>query len=437
MNISRIGGVGAMVVLAACSAGSSGSGPESRLDNAGSSTSGGGKSTAPTGGGGTASGAAGGGGSFGAGSTAVGAGSSGGGSPGTGGPSVPGGVAGGSAAGSGAAAGDGTPAGGGASASPPAAGTGPAGTGVGTGVGPGTGILTAGLWDDSLNFDFFSQYQASHGQGILGDPGFTAAEYQAAHAAFALRTPHTVIDAALVLDTTGSMGDELSYLTAEFAGISSAIQTALPNATQRWALVVYRDTPDSDPGDEYVVKSFDFTANAQDFAATLANQHAANGGDYPESPELGLEQLGQLSWRTDPSVAKLAFWVADAPHHEQRGAAMKKAITDVSAAGVHLYPVSASGTNDLLELTMRSAAEITGGRYLFLTDDSGVGDPHKVPEIPCYFVTKLAKALVRAVAMEVSGAAVAPDAADIVRTVGAPAADGQCTTPDGQTVQIL
>jgi len=45
---------------------------------------------------------------------------------------------------------------------------------------------------------------------------------------------------------------------------------------------------------------------------------------------------------------------------------------------------------------MRSAAEITGGRYLFLTDDSGVGGPHKTPEIPCYFVTKLARALVRA-----------------------------------------
>jgi len=116
---------------------------------------------------------------------------------------------------------------------------------------------------------------------------------------------------------------------------------------------------------------------------------------------------------------------------------MKKAIQGALTAGIHLYPVSASGTDDLLEFTMRTAAEITGGRYLFLTDDSGVGDPHKIPEIPCYFVTKLAKALVRSVAMEVSGSHIGPDPADIIRTVGSPASNGQCTTLDGQQVQIF
>ena len=315
--------------------------------------------------------------------------------------------------------------------------------GVSTGVGveaPTTqgsaGVLTAGLWDDNLNYDFFGNYLASH-TAIAGDPGFVMSDYQTAHQAFAQPASHTVVDAALVLDTTGSMGDELSYLTAEFANISNAIQAALPNAAQRWALVVYRDTPDTDPGDAYVTKTFDFTANMQDFAATMGQQTANNGGDYPESPELGLEQLPQLAWRTGPSVARVAFWVGDAPHHDQRGAAMKQAILDALAANIRLYPVSASGTNDLLELTMRSAAEITGGRYLFLTDDSGVGDPHKVPEIPCFFVTKLAKALVRAVAIELSGSYSGPDPADVIRTVGAPSSDGKCTTSDGQTVQIF
>ena len=69
--------------------------------------------------------------------------------------------------------------------------------------------------------------------------------------------------------------------------------------------------------------------------------------------------------------------------------------------------------------------------------DSGVGDPHKIPEIPCYFVTKLAKALVRAVGMEVSGNYIGPDPADLIRTVGNPSSDGKCTTEDGQTVQIF
>jgi hypothetical protein len=72
-----------------------------------------------------------------------------------------------------------------------------------------------------------------------------------------------------------------------------------------------------------------------------------------------------------------------------------------------------------------------------LTNDSGVGGPHKIPEIPCYFVTRLAKALVRSVAMEVSGSYIGPDPADVIRTMGSPATDGTCTTEDGQTVQIF
>jgi hypothetical protein len=272
---------------------------------------------------------------------------------------------------------------------------------------------------------------------ISGDPGFAAADYDAAHAAFAQRAAHSLVDVALVLDTTGSMTDELSYLTAEFANISGAIGAAFPNAAQHWALVVYRDTPDTDPGDAYVVQSFDFTANMQDFAATVGAQMAANGGDYPESPELGLEALKSLTWRSDPSVARLAFWVGDAPHHDYRAAAMKQAILDTRDTGVHIYPVSASGTNDLLELTMRSAAEITGGRYLFLTDDSGVGDSHKVPEIPCYFVTRLERALVRVVSMELAGQYIGPDPADVIRVSGSASPDGTCQTVDGQTVQIF
>ncbi len=298
------------------------------------------------------------------------------------------------------------------------------------------GVLTAGMWDDSLNYDFFSGYLAGR-TSIPGDPGFAIADYDASHAEFATRTPHTSIDAALVIDTTGSMTDELSYLTAEFAHITTAIATAFPGAEQRWALVVYRDTPDTDPGDAYVVKSYDFTASVSDFAATVSAQSAANGGDYPESPELGLEELQKLTWRSDASVAKVAFWVADAPHHAAKAPAMKQAIVDTHAAGIHVYPVSGSGTDDLLELSMRTTAEITGGRYLFLTDDSGIGGPHKTPEIPCYFVTKLASDLVRAVSMELTATYLGPDAAEIIRTVGDPSSAGLCPVQDGGTVTIF
>jgi hypothetical protein len=56
---------------------------------------------------------------------------------------------------------------------------------------------------------------------------------------------------------------------------------------------------------------------------------------------------------------------------------------------------------------MRTAAQVTGGRYLFLTDDSGIGGAHQEPTIPCYFVTALSRAMIRMAAMELSGTNVA------------------------------
>ena len=34
-------------------------------------------------------------------------------------------------------------------------------------------------------------------------------------------------------------------------------------------------------------------------------------------------------------------------------------------------------------------AALTQSRYLFLTDDSGIGNPHAAPAIDCYLVTRL------------------------------------------------
>ena len=69
--------------------------------------------------------------------------------------------------------------------------TAPGGGTTSQGGGGQAGVLTAGIWDDNLNYDFFTSYLASHqGQNALpGDPGFTQADYDAAHSLFAQRTP--------------------------------------------------------------------------------------------------------------------------------------------------------------------------------------------------------------------------------------------------------
>ena len=84
---------------------------------------------------------------------------------------------------------------------------------------------------------------------------------------------------------------------------------------------------------------------------------------------------------------------------------------------------------------MRSIAQITGGRYMFLTNDSGVGLDHKEPSIPCYFVTKLDDAMVRMVDIEMSGVYREPPPEQIVRTGGNPL-NGSCTLSSGVQVAI-
>jgi hypothetical protein len=235
------------------------------------------------------------------------------------------------------------------------------------------------------------------------------------------------LDLAFLIDTTGSMGDELSYLQRELDNIVGGIATQFPGFAQRFALILYRDT-----GDAYVVRSFDFTADLPTFRANLAAQSANGGNDMPEAVDQGLAAATELSW-SDGAVARVAFWIADAPHHVGLEAKVVTALSAAVRKAVHLYPVAASGIDDLGEFTMRTAAEVTGGRYLFLTSDSGIGGSHAEPHIPCYYVTTLAAAMRRMVATELVGSYLPPDPADILRTGGEPQ-NQQCTLADGTPV---
>ena len=273
--------------------------------------------------------------------------------------------------------------------------------GPGTGSTPsgnnGTpGTLTAGAWDDNRNYNFYLDYLEAQA-GLPGRPPFDPNEHDQAHARSAEATGRSLLDVALLIDATGSMGDEIAYLQTEFEALSSQIETLYPNAEQRWALVLYRDVDD-----DYLVKTEPFTHDLDAFRATLMQQGADGGHDIPEASEEGLAAAMELEWRGG-DTSRLMFWVTDAPHHEQDGPAVAAAIRQAVERDVHIYPVAASGVDELAEYTMRAAAQLTLGRYLFLTDDSGVGNSHKEPSIPCYFVTRLDHAILRMIDIEMSG----------------------------------
>lgn len=244
-----------------------------------------------------------------------------------------------------------------------------------------------------------------------------------------LAGPTSALDVALVIDATGSMGDEMAYLTTELSAIAGDLATRFPGVSQRWALVFYRDE-----GDAFEVRSFDFR-DAAAAASDLAQQKADGGGDYEELPDLALGKASELSWRSG-NVARVAFHVADAPAHSQNLPRLLQSVNALRAKGVHVYPVAASGVDEATEAGMRTEAQLSGGRYLFLTNDSGVGGDHKEPTLPCFFVTKLNAAIGRMIQIELTGTYVEPPKEEILRTGGDPS-DRRCTLADGRVVVAL
>jgi hypothetical protein len=91
-------------------------------------------------------------------------------------------------------------------------------------------------------------------------------------------------------------------------------------------------------------------------------------------------------------------------------------IQNAKQAGITIYPLAASGVAEVAEYIMRIASMITQGRYLFLTDDSGVGGSHATPNSRCYVVTRLDQLISRVIASELAGQRIEPT--DIIRTVG-------------------
>lgn len=211
------------------------------------------------------------------------------------------------------------------------------------------------------------------------------------------------LDVALVIDTTGSMGDELEYLKVELRGIALEISKEFPDVEQRWGLVVYRDE-----GDDYVTRRSDFRGiNA--FIDALGTQQAGGGGDTPEAMDVAMEESSRLAWRTDDATARVVFLVADAPTHEDRAAKhFASAVQQHHDAGTAIYPVAASGVDPQAEAQLRVAAHATGGQYIFLTDHSGVGDHHAAPKVDQFKVEALNTAMTRMIRQELGSATGGP-----------------------------
>ncbi len=197
-------------------------------------------------------------------------------------------------------------------------------------------------------------------------------------------------DIAIVVDATSSMSDEIQYLQSELLDVITRVQT--DDLDISWASLFYRDH-----SDEYVTKPMEFSDDARDILAFIEEQSASGGGDFPEAVSDAVSvAVNDLSWRDDADT-KLMFLLLDAPPHADQSSMKiyKDAVRTAAQKGIKIIPITASGINRETEFLMKFTAMLTNGTYVFITDDSGIGNPHLDPVVEDYEVEKLNDLLVR------------------------------------------
>jgi hypothetical protein len=197
------------------------------------------------------------------------------------------------------------------------------------------------------------------------------------------------IDIMFTIDATGSMSDEINYLKSELKNIINRIDNSIDK--KRVALTFYRDI-----GDEYIVKDYDFNSDIDKVKNILSSQTANGGGDYEEAVEKALKVSMSKSWNED-AKSKMMFLLLDAPPHfnEENVRIIKNQIKIAQEKGIKIIPIVASDADKNVEFLMRFFSISTNGTYVFLTDDSGIGNSHLKPSTSSFKVEKLNDLIVR------------------------------------------
>jgi len=199
------------------------------------------------------------------------------------------------------------------------------------------------------------------------------------------------VDIFFAVDATGSMGDEINYLQSELKDVINRSVASNTGLNVRMGAVFYRDSTD-----EYLTRVEPLSGNTDKTLSFIANQSAQGGGDYPEAVDAALAESLAQDWSED-AVARIIFLLLDAPPHHNPDviSRLQRQVIDAAKEGIKIIPITASGINRQTEFLMKFMALATNGTYVFITDHSGIGNPHLDPVVKDYEVEKLNDLLVR------------------------------------------
>ncbi len=200
------------------------------------------------------------------------------------------------------------------------------------------------------------------------------------------------VDLAFIVDATGSMGDEIEFLKSDLKDVIQRVEIDNVSLNISTGTVFYRDE-----GDEYLVKHSEFTNNIENTIDFITEQHAGGGGDFPEAVHSGLhEAINTLDW-SDQARTRIAFLLLDAPPHKtlEITQSLQNSISQAARKGIKLIPITASGIDKDTEFLMRFFSVITNSTYVFITNDSGIGNTHIEASVGEYEVEFLNDLMVR------------------------------------------
>jgi len=248
-----------------------------------------------------------------------------------------------------------------------------------------------GLFEQNQSFEIDNYTLAINDQPIdqelkLFSDGINEVEFSSTEGTF------EKVELAFIVDATSSMSDELEFIKDDLADVIQRVKNDNSEIDIFTSSVFYRDE-----GDEYVVRNSEFTNDITTTLSFINNQSAGGGGDFPEAVHSGMTTgIDGLQW-SDEARTRLAFLLLDAPPHQEPQVItdLQNSIKSAASKGIKLIPITASGIDKSTEFLMRFFSISTNSTYVFITNDSGIGDDHIEPTVGAHEVEFLNDLMVR------------------------------------------
>jgi hypothetical protein len=180
------------------------------------------------------------------------------------------------------------------------------------------------------------------------------------------------LDAAFLLDTTGSMSVHLNEVRLRTSEIAAGIAAEVPRT--RLGVVCFKDHGEQGESQHYLTLAQPLTADAEEVRAFLNARTIApgKGGGGAEAVECALSAANALEWR--PAARKAVVIVGDKPPH---GAGMdgldgcphrvdyRDQVAALARKGVRIYTVLVDSYLETRRV-FEWMSEATGGKFLEL-----------------------------------------------------------------------